>query len=678
MRPRLPILVCGLTSILVTAGVFCQRTEARLARLTAEPATVIAFPSFGSTGPYLKIVGTFEGELDPADRRNAVIADIHLSPVVNGKVRYKATFFVLRPADLSKGNGKLFYNFNNRGSKHILTWLNDGNRSNDPTTVEDFGNGFLMRYGYIVAFSGWAGDVEPGPDVLSIEVPTARNPDGTSITGNVVAELIPGQTSETTIDLPYPSNDTTAHNGVLTVRQNVSDPKVPVGGWTWVNERQIRFAGPARVRWIYEFVYQAKDPKVMGIGHAATRDFLSFLKHRAVDDFGNPNPVAMQGGVQAIYSWGRSNGGRVQRDFVRWGFNEDEQGRMVFDGMMAYGVGAGGHVWMNDRFSQMTVSAGQHRRHHSHEPEFPHTFPVITDPLTGQIDGILRRCLATASCPKFFHIDGANEYWEKTSSLNHTDAFGRDLDVDTLAPNVRLYSIASIEHNTTADQRPELLSHCQQMTNPLYNGPFFRALAVALDRWVIQGLQPPPSRVHKQKDRELVPTEQVKFPTIPATHYAGWPALPQVEFHPGSTNHNAPMDFSKQPYEHIPGPQYKVQVSQVDSDGNEVGGLRLPYLEVPLGTHTGWNWYPPGAGSPNRCGQDGSFIPFANTKAERLAAGDPRPSIEERYPSHEDYVQRVAAAAGRLVEQGYLLQEDAGRIVQRAERSGVKLWLEAP
>lgn len=678
MRPRLPIVISGLISLFAAASFFYQPAEARLTRITAEPAMVIDLPSFGSTGSYLKIVGTFEGELDPSDRRNGVIADIEFAPLVNGKVRYKSTFFILRPADLSNGNGKLYYNFNNRGNKQILAWLNDGTRHNDPTTAEQFGNGFLMRYGYIVAFSGWAGDVAPGFNVMSIEVPTARNRDGTLITGNVVAELVPRRTNETTIDLPYASNDTVPSNGVLTVRQNPSDPKVPLAGWTWVNERQISFPGPARVPWIYEFVYQAKDPKVMGVGHAATRDFLSFLKHRNVDDFGNPNPVAMRGGIKAVYAWGRSNGGRVQRDFVRWGFNEDEQGRMVFDGMMAYGVGAGGHVWMNYRFSQITVSAKQHSRHHAREPEFPHTFPVITDPLTGQTDGILRRCLATTTCPKFFNFDGANEYWGKTASLNHTDAFGRDLNMDKLAPNVRVYSIASIEHNTTYDERPELLAHCQQMTNPLYNGPIFRALAVALDRWVTQGIQPPPSRVNKQKDGELVPPEQVKFPTIPATHYAGWPDLPTVEFHPRSMNHNFPMDFSEQPYKHIPGPEYRVQVAQVDSDGNEIGGLRLPYLEVPLGTHTGWNWYPPDGGSPNRCGQDGSFIPFANTKAERMAAGDPRPSIEERYRSHEDYVKQVASAARQLVKQGYVLQEDEDRIVERAERSGVKLWLQAP
>jgi hypothetical protein len=690
-----------LVSILAAASFISPPAEARLTRITAGPPEVIDLPSFGKTGPYWKILGTFEGELDPADRRNAVIADINLVP---GRVAYKANFFLLRPADLRKGNGKLFYNFNNRGNKQIFNWLNDGTTSDNPTTAEHFGNGFLMRYGYSVALSGWAGDVRPAPNVMSIEVPTAFNRDGTSITGKVVAERIPSATTQTTISLPYTSNSTTAANGVLTVRANQMDPKVPVEGWTWVNDRLISFPGPARVPWIYEFVYEAKDPKVMGVGHAATRDFLSFLKYGTADDFGNPNPLAMQGGgrrmaedaddgdddddedrlgqarrqLRAIYAWGRSNGGRVQRDFVRWGFNEDENGQMVFDGMIPYGVGAGGHVWMNDRWSQITVSSQQHSRHFAHEPEFPHTFPVMTDPLTGQRDGIFRRCLATKTCPKLLNYDGGNEYWNKTSSLNHTNAFGEDLDIDKLTPTARVYAIASIEHNTTFDQRPEVLAHCQQMTNPLYNGPIFRAAAVALDRWVTRGHKPPASRVYSHKKGTLVPPQQVKFPSIPTTHYAGWPALQKVNYYPQSMNRNAPFDFSEQPYTHIPGPEYVVQVAQVDSDGNEVGGVRLPFLDVPLGTHTGWNWYPEGAGSPNRCGQDGSFIPFANTKAERMAAGDPRPSIEERYRSHADYVQKVARAARKLVNDGFLLEEDEDRINERARRSGVQLWLLPP
>src|SRR5262245_57137499 len=278
--------------------------DARLTRISAGPATVIDFPSFGATGPYLKIAGTFEGEIDPSDRRNAVIVDIDLAPTTAGKVRYGSTFFILRPVDLSKGNRKLFYDFGNRGSKRILEWFNDGTASNDPSTAEHFGNGFLMRQGYIVALSGYAGDVTPGANVLSVNIPVAVNPDGSSITGPVVAELVAGSSSATTINLPYEANSTDPTNGVLTVKEHGTDPKVEVSGWSYVNSRRISFPGPAKPQWIYEFVYEAKDPLVMGIGHAITRDFISFLKHEVTDDFGNPNPVAMQGGIRAVYSWG--------------------------------------------------------------------------------------------------------------------------------------------------------------------------------------------------------------------------------------------------------------------------------------------------------------------------------------------------------------------------------------
>jgi hypothetical protein len=497
-----------------------------------------------------------------------------------------------------------------------------------------------------------------------------------------VAESIPSSSTATTINLPYASANASPANGVLTVRQHQLDPKVAVAGWSYVNANRISFPGPAKVQWIYEFVYEAKDPILMGLGHAATRDFLSFLKYGTVDDFGNPNPVAMPGGIRAIYSWGRSQGGRVERDFLYYGFNADESDRMVIDGMMPYATGAAGLMWMNFRFAQPTVSAQQHSRHHSHEPEFPHTFPVFTDPLSGQTDGLLKRCQMSATCPKFFNIDGGNEYWNKTSSLNHTDAFGNDLDIETLTPNVRLYSIASIQHNTTFNAMPAFSGQCQQMTNPLYNGPVFRALAVALDRWVTQEVPPPPSRIPKKSDGTLVPPDATNFPTIPATAYAGWPALPAVQYNPGAMNYNAVQDFSVVPYvDVVPPLVYTVLVSRVDTDGNDIGGIRLPYLEAPLGTFTGWNLLnvgtavPPG---PDICGQLGQFIPFANTKAERLAAGDPRPSLEERYRNHGAYVNRVARAAARLVRDGFLLDEDKDLIVQRAAKQGLSMWKPTP
>jgi hypothetical protein len=670
----LPFVVITLFTLMVALS--SEPAEARLTRITAGPATLIDLPAFGDTGPYLKIAGTFEGELVPGDPRNTVIADIGLAPRTNGRVLYSSTFYILRPVNLGRGNYKIFYDFGNRGGKRILQWFNDGTASDDPSTAAHFGNGFLMRQGYTVAYSGWAGDVTPGPNVMSVNVPTATNPNGSSITGFVVAEATPGTSTATTINLPYTANSTSPSNGVLTVREHQTDPKVPVIGWSYVNDRRITFPGPAQVEWIYEFVYEAKDPTVMGIGHAATRDFLSFLRHAANDDFGNPNPLAQQPGqnprVEAIYSWGRSQGGRVERDFLYYGFNEDEQGRIVIDGMMPYATGAGGKMWMNFRFSQPTVSAQQHSRRFSHEPEFPHTFPLLTDPFTGQRDGILRRCLTSKTCPKFFNIDSANEYWNKTSSLNHTDAMGNDLNIDALAPDVRIYSITSIEHNTVAGERPSDVG-CQQLSNPLYNGPIFRALSVALDAWVTLGVEPPPSRVPRVRNGTLVPPEQIIFPNIPATHYAGWPSLPAVQFSPLTMNRNVLLDFSVVPPQPL-GPEYATLVPQVDDDGNDIAGIRLPFLEAPLGTHTGWAMLSPGNGAPDICGQDGQFIPFANTQAERLAAGDPRLSIQERYPSHNAYVRVVTQAATRLVQRRFLLHEDKERIVEEAEMKGVGLW----
>ena len=658
--------------LLVSILGFTIGADARMTRIEAAPPVIIDLPSFGDTGPYEKIVGTFEGEIDPTDRRSA---DINLAPVTDGKVRYRSTFYILRPADLSKGNGKLFYAFGNRGAKRMLQWFNDGTASNDPTEADHFGHGFLMREGYIVALSGYSGHVRAGENIMGAEIPVAINADGSPVTGAVITQKVAGDEDDTIISLPYAASSTDTSNGTLTVREHGDGVGTPVTGWRYTDAWTIEFPGPTRPGWIYEFVYTGRDPYVMGLGHAITRDFLSFIKHGIADDFGNPNPVAMPNGLRAIYSWGRSNGGRNQRDFLRWGFNEDEAGRMVIDGMMPYGTGSGGHVWMNSRFAQPMVSSRKHEYHYAHEHEFPHTYPVVTDPLTGQTDGILRRCLETHTCPKVFNIDGGNEYWNKLSSLNHTDANGNDLDIDALSPNVRIYSIAAIEHNTTFDQKvPELLDQCQQMTNPLYNGPIFRALLVTLDRWVSEGTEPPASNMPRRRDGNLVPPEAINYPAIPALHYKDWPALPKFVYTPETMFRYAPLDFSVVPYKKLPGAEYAVQVPQVDADGNDIAGIRVPELAVPLGTHLGWSVMKPGAGFPDSCGQHGTYIPFAKTRAERIAAGDPRPSLEERYSDEQAFATQIEAAAASLVDEGLLLEEDKVRIVRRAKEHGFDLW----
>src|SRR5262245_21217801 len=347
--------------------------------------------SVTGAAPYLKLAGTFRGAVDPNDRRNGMIADIGLAPRENGLVEYESTFYILRPADAAASNGKVFYEFGNRGNKRVLQWMNDGRESNDPSTPADFGHGFLMRQGYTVVWSGWAGDVEPNADVLSIRLPTAQNPDGSPITGQVATELIPSRDNQTAIELPYPAAVMDATNGTLTMREHSGDTPEPVAGWSYEGPRRVRIAGPARVGFIYEFSYEATDPPVMGLGHAATRDFVSLLK------YGGPNGAGSEllpGGAQQVYSWGRSQGGRVQRDFLYYGFNEDLRGRGVFDGMMPYATGVG-RMFLNVRWAQPTVSNQQHSRRYAPEHEFPHRYAVDTDPVTVATDGLLARCMVT-------------------------------------------------------------------------------------------------------------------------------------------------------------------------------------------------------------------------------------------------------------------------------------------
>jgi hypothetical protein len=657
---RLGVVALAAMALFATAP-----AAARLTHLQIERDVVLDLPVFGATGPYRKLSGVFEGELAPENPRNAVIVDLSAAPRVSGKVRYRATFTILQPADPAKANGRLFYMFNNRGSKLELR-LNDAGDSNDPTSAADFGNGWLNRQGYAIAWSGWDGSVPERPGLESITLPVAQQPDGQPLTGNVAVELVPAQATVNKMRLPYPPATRDAGNGRLTVRERAGDPRTVITGWDYTAAQEIQIPAPVRPQWIYEFVYTARDPKVMGIGHAATRDFLSFLRDAPADDSGTRNPLGPPGTLRAVYSFGRSQGGRAQRDFLYWGFNTSEDGTRgtLIDGMIPYATGAG-LLWMNFRFAQPNVSSQQHIRARARELEGPHAYPVLTDPLTRTTDGIFNRCLTAGACPKVMNVDSANEYWNKSSSLNHTDGRGRDLNLDRLAPNVRLYAVASLPHSAVYGDRPQVLPACQQLSNPLYQGQLFRALIVALDQWVTAGREPPASQIPRRRDRTLVRPDQVRFPRIPARTYAGWPVSPAVQFAPQSHHTHPVLDFSVVP----PVPQddrsYAVQVSQVDADGNEVGGLRLPLLAAPVGTYTGWSLLKPGAGAPDLCAQAGQFIPFARTKAERIAAGDARRSLEERYGTAEAYEELLDKEVTRAIAERLLLPEDAAAV--RAE-----------
>jgi hypothetical protein len=653
------------------------------ARVTRIEITRVESPTFegrvfGSSGQYEKLVGRAFGEVDRADPRNAVITDIGLAPTnASGKVEYSTDIYILKPINMARGNGKLFYHVLNRGNKQAISNFNDppaDANANDPTSANDVGNGFLMRKGYTLVWSGSESNLaENGRPLLPVgnrmlaDFPVAKNPDGSSITGRYLDEIIFNNFTTTTVTLTYAAATTDQALDSLTVRQRETDPRVavPPSEWSYLSSRQIRinrfgsFLSAFDAGSIYEFVYTAQDPIVMGLGHAATRDVASFFRYASADETGQDNPLAPQVTgvpITSALAFGSSQAGRYLKDFIRLGFNEDEAGRMVFDGVIPHKSGARGMI-LNFRFATPGPISWQHQNHHARATEFPFSYGVLFDPVSGRTDGVLERCLASGTCPKLFETASANEYWAAGGSLVVTDSFGNDI---TLPSNVRVYLFASTQHGPAAVPS---FGMCQQLSNPNPFSPHLRALLVALDEWVTEGVAPPPSQHPRVSDGTLVsPLPQA---------VQGFPAITGVTYN-GLINHVALLDFSMLPPVHVPGvPLYTVLVPKVDADGNDIAGIRSTTLGVPLGTYTGWNLRRAGFAEGEQCDLTGSFIPFVATKQKRVASDDPRVSIEERYRDHGGYVSRVADAADELRRARFLLQEDVARIIEEAAQSDV-------
>jgi hypothetical protein len=411
---------------------------------------------------------------------------------------------------------------------------------------------------------------------------------------------------------------------------------------------------------IYEYLYPARDPIVMGLGLAAMRDVVSFLRREAADDVGTPNPLggpAAGSAIERVLAYGPSQSGRFLRDFLWQGFNEDEHGHRVFDGVIPHTPGSR-KTFTNVAFAQPDRVQRQHEDHLYPGDQFPFTYTTRFDAVSGETDGLLARCLASDTCPKVMQTDSATEFWQGRASLVVTDETGHDVE---LPENTRVYLFSSIRHAPGASS-----GMCQQPLNPALYNPALRALLVALDHWVSRDIAPPASRHPKVADGTLVPS-------LPQAEQ-GFPAIPGVTYS-GLVNELAELDTSVQPPTPIPGHEYVVLGPQVDQDGNDIAGIRLPDIAVPLGTHTGWNLRRAGFAEGELCRntESGSFIPFKTTRAERLATGDPRRSLEERYRTHANYVGEVERAARGLVRQGFLLTEDAERLIQEAKDRDIGL-----
>jgi len=646
---RTPIVAILL--LLSTAAVEARVTRTEVTR--REPFA--GGQAFGSAGPYEKVVGRFFGELEPAHPLNVGIVDLDRAPRNGrGAVEYAADFYILKPVDLAKGNGALFYDVNNRGNKIILEQLNSGSRENDPTTPDHAGNGFLMRHGFTVAWSGWIPGLPATNNNLRLDVPSAMG-----IEGTVWDEFLFNAKGQTEARLTFRATSTDPTKAALTVRDatDVEATVIGPGQWEFADERTIRLLPPGtpfRVGALYQLVYRASNPPVAGIAFAATRDLVAFLRREASDAAGTPSPLAVGGAsaIRRVIAHGTSQSGRYLQDFLYRGFNEDERGRIVFDGMNPHVAAA--RIFLNHRFAQPNRGA----RGAYPDPTFPFAYETQTDPLSGKTDGILARCTLRKTCPRIIDTASSNEYWGSGRSLVTTDSMGRR---DTTPPDtVRIYLVASTQH-VSGPTMPKGV--CALPHNTVDLRPVLRTLALALDRWVSDGTAPPPSRHPRIADGTLVSIEAVRFPRVPGVVLPPGPTRkPRLDYG---------VDFEKGILGRVP-PQvlpdaYGVLLPKVDADGNEVSGIRLPDVAVPTGTATGWAVRAPNAGDSGAlCGLDGFFLPVARTKAEREANGDPRPSLEERYRDKSDYVTKVRQAAAALEREGYLLAEDAQRIVDRA------------
>lgn len=652
---------------------------------------------FGQTGAYESIAGRLFFEVDPENAANERITDLNLAPRNgNGRVEFWADFFLLQPVDPVKGNGCLLYDVHNRGNKLALWTFNEGELTNEPSLLSHAGNGFLFRQGYTLLWTGWNGDVmADGTGRLLAGLPVARKKDGNPVTGRVHVEISVDE--ENVFSRPffwspwgtskaYPSLSLNNQDAVLTMRPKraAAHVTVPREDWAFAElpRSQSRQAangsgnngslttsatGPVpnptslyvkdgfRPGWLYDLVYTAGNPRVSGLGLAGLRDAVSFFR------FANSGNPAM-GSLDRACIFGISQSGRLIHHFLYEGLNRDAAGRTVFDGAIIHVAGAGKGLF-NYRFAMATVYGTQRCGNLSPADFFPFAPIPQTDPVTGRWGDSLARLRPHGAVPKIFFVQTATEYWSRAASLLHTDVEGKkDLTID---PNVRIYFIAGAQH---LGGGPTDRGICQYPRNPLiHRGPVLRALLVAMDQWVTNNTAPPVSRYPRIGDGTLVDvkTFRQQFPRIPDVALPGACYQP-LRLDPGARWHTKGIADHSPPKQAAP---YRTLVPAVDSDGNEVAGIRLPDVAVPLATYLGWNLRDKAFGGEGLlAGLHGSWFEFPMTPN----AEDPRPSIRERYPSRESYLGGVTDVVLGLCKQRYLLERDAISMLNEAAQRHFK------
>jgi hypothetical protein len=667
---------------LLLAGALTNVAAARVVRVEiTSRADIENGKPFGGAGAYERIIGKVFFAVDPANAHNKQIVDLDKAPRnAQGEVEFSADLYLLKPKDAAKGNGAVLFEVSNRGGRGIV-FLANGREG-------EFGEGFLMRQGYTIAWVGWEFDVADQPERLKLSAPVAHDSDDKEIHGLVRSDFTPAQKRD---DWPlghillgadggrsYPVDDPKSERNVLTVRETPTGQRktIPRTDWSFAHAVAGKLTADPHFTHlnsgflpgnIYEVVYTAKNPVVVGVGLAAVRDFLSYLKY-------DPQAAAP---VKRVYAVGISQSGRFLRHFLYQDFNADEKGRQVMDGVIAHVAGAGRGSF-NHRFAQPSRDSQPKSSLFFPTDLFPFTDLPEEDPVMHTEAGLLDAPAKSHTVPKVFYTNTSYEYWGRAASLIHTTADGKtDASV---AQNTRIYFLAGLQHFTAGfppqksmQGNPDYTTQQRHNPNPIQW--YWRALITDMDQWVKDGKEPPASTYPKIAQKTLVPLAEWKFPKIPGINT---PHEVSLAYH---------LDFAAEVFGPPPGrddtgkqpgmrwimlepPQagapFAVLVPQSDADGNDLGGVRLPELQVPLATYTGWNLRDPSIGAPEqRVSFIGSWIPLVKTAEERKALGDPRLSIAERYKSQEEYVSKFEQAAKKLVEQRFLLQEDLPAILER-------------
>ncbi|MBO0726708.1 MAG: hypothetical protein J2P52_13985 [Blastocatellia bacterium] len=626
---------------------------------------------FGPAGAYEKIIAKVHFAVDPNNPHNKVIVDLDKAPRnERGMVEFSADLFILRPKDLNRGNGAALVEIPNRGGKAMVRFFNHGRGGGDFMTEAEMGDGFLMRRGFTLVWLGWQFDVPDGERMLRLYAPVATD-NGKPITGWVRSDFVfatkvfdaslghRGQKAQPAIEPDSAEYKLTVRDTVLGERRVIprGDWRFarivnghPVDGMIVPDPTRIYLEGGFEPGKIYEVVYRTQNPTVVGLGLAAMRDLVSYFKY-------DRNDVVS---VKRALGFGISQSGRYLRHFVYQGFNADEKDRQVFDAVNPH-VAGGGHGSFNHRFAEASRDASQFSTFFYPTDIFPFTDLERTDPETGDKDGIQTLAIRQKVAPKIFYTFSSYEYWGRAASLIHTSVDGK---TDAPLPdNVRIYYFVGGQHGPS--QFPPNKNQTQNLTSPNDYTWSMRALLLALDAWAKEGTAPPPSRYAKIADGSLVSPQAINFPKIPGVNFPrtiheAWRVDYGPEFKTKGIIANEPPRIGK---------PFPVMAPQVDQDGIDLGGIRMPEVAAPLATYTGWNPRDPQTGAPDQLVDfAGSYIPFAKTKTERERAGDPRLSIEERYTSRDHYLSLVKEAGSKLVKDGYLLAEDLPPLVERAGR----------